>query len=107
MFKNIYHNCLCTTAVNRMLCGGGQVLSFESKKPAAAAAQPEYELSIEMTTGMSAPPIDMIKCQPNTSAITVINTKSKTWITFPKMILAILTYGGQLMLPKKTFNRNF
>ena len=29
-----------------------------------AAAQPEYELSIEMTTGISAPPIGIIKRKP-------------------------------------------
>ena len=33
-------------------------------KPIAAAAQPEYELSIDTTTGMSAPPIPMIRCHP-------------------------------------------
>ena len=31
--------------------------SFASMKPAAAAAQPEYELSSDTTTGMSAPPM--------------------------------------------------
>ena len=31
--------------------------SFPSIKPVAAAAHPEYELSIETTTGISAPPI--------------------------------------------------
>ena len=32
-----------------------------------AAAQPEYELSIEMTTGMSPPPMAMTRCNPSTS----------------------------------------
>jgi len=47
-----------------------------SVKPMPAAAQPEYELSIEITTGMSAPPIGMIKSAPSTSASTVISQKS-------------------------------
>ena len=33
-------------------------------KPKAAAAQPEYEFSIETTTGMSAPPIGIINRKP-------------------------------------------
>ena len=33
-------------------------------KPAAAAAQPEYELSIDTTTGMSPPPIAATRCRP-------------------------------------------
>ena len=40
-----------------------------SVKPMPAAAQPEYELSIEITTGMSAPPIGMMISAPNTKAI--------------------------------------
>ena len=31
-------------------------MGFPSEKPMPAAAQPEYEFSIEMTTGISAPP---------------------------------------------------
>src|SRR5262249_60095065 len=31
-----------------------------SEKPMPAAAQPEYELSMEITTGMSAPPIGIM-----------------------------------------------
>jgi len=38
-----------------------------SVKPMPAAAQPEYELSIDTTTGMSAPPIGMISVTPTTS----------------------------------------
>ena len=41
-------------------------------KPIAAAAQPEYEFSIETTTGMSAPPIPRMRWQPNAPAINVI-----------------------------------
>src|SRR5664280_3918244 len=46
--------------------------SLLSMKPAAAAAHPEYELSIEMTTGMSPPPMDATRCQPSARAITVM-----------------------------------
>ena len=44
-----------------------------SVKPMPAAAQPEYELSIETTTGMSAPPIGMIISTPSASATMVIS----------------------------------
>ena len=37
---------------------------FSKVKPIPAAAQPEYELSIEITTGISAPPIGIIKRKP-------------------------------------------
>ena len=37
---------------------------FSKVKPIPAAAQPEYELSIEITTGISAPPIGMISKKP-------------------------------------------
>src|SRR5262245_39298222 len=43
-----------------------------SVKPMPAAAQPEYELSIDMTTGMSAPPIGMMMRMPNSRAAAVI-----------------------------------
>ena len=43
-----------------------------SMKPAAAAAHPEYELSIETTTGMSPPPIAATRCRPSSSAMTVM-----------------------------------
>ena len=46
--------------------------SLPSMKPAAAAAHPEYELSIETTTGMSPPPIEATRCQPNARAIAVM-----------------------------------
>ena len=41
-----------------------------------AAAQPEYELSIEITTGMSAPPIGMMISTPNRSAAAVMAQNS-------------------------------
>src|SRR5579864_6249911 len=44
-----------------------------SEKPIPAAAQPEYELSIETTTGMSAPPIGMMIRMPSASATMVIS----------------------------------
>src|SRR5690625_7078743 len=37
---------------------------FPRTKPAIDAASPEYELSSEMTTGMSAPPIGMTVATP-------------------------------------------
>ena len=37
---------------------------FSKVKPIPAAAQPEYELSIEITTGISAPPIGIINKNP-------------------------------------------
>ena len=40
---------------------------FPSVNPMPQAAQPEYEFSIEMTTGMSAPPIGTISRNPNSS----------------------------------------
>src|SRR4029079_11761351 len=43
-----------------------------SVKPMPAAAQPEYELSIEITTGMSAPPIGMMINTPRASDTSVI-----------------------------------
>jgi len=47
-----------------------------SVKPMPAAAQPEYEFSIEITTGMSAPPIGTMISPPNTSAMTTMAQKS-------------------------------
>ncbi|VVE56582.1 hypothetical protein PCO31111_05132 [Pandoraea communis] len=43
-----------------------------SEKPMPAAAQPEYEFSIDTTTGMSAPPIGMMMSTPSTKAMAVI-----------------------------------
>src|SRR6202011_4839875 len=43
-----------------------------SEKPMPAAAQPEYELSIDTTTGMSAPPIGMMISTPNANATSVM-----------------------------------
>tara|TARA_B100000963_G_C22454866_1_gene592875 strand:+ start:651 stop:869 length:219 start_codon:yes stop_codon:yes gene_type:complete len=37
---------------------------FSKVKPIPAAAHPEYEFSIEITTGISAPPIGMINKNP-------------------------------------------
>ena len=49
---------------------------FSKVKPIPAAAQPEYELSIEITTGISAPPIGMIIKKPIKKE-TAINTQNK------------------------------
>ena len=46
--------------------------SLPNMNPAAEAAQPEYEFSIETTTGISPPPIAMTKIIPMTAAIAVI-----------------------------------
>ena len=43
-------------------------------KPAAAAANPEYEFSKAITTGMSAPPIEITSSTPNPRARNVIGT---------------------------------
>ena len=47
-----------------------------SVKPMPAAAQPEYELSMEMTTGMSAPPMGMMSRMPMVSDKATITQKS-------------------------------
>jgi hypothetical protein len=47
-----------------------------SVKPMPAAAQPEYELSIEITTGMSAPPIGMMIRTPSASESATISQNS-------------------------------
>ena len=41
---------------------------FMRTNPVAAAAIPEYELSNEITTGISAPPIGMVSVTPKTAA---------------------------------------
>tara|TARA_B100000678_G_C17735774_1_gene312560 strand:+ start:262 stop:480 length:219 start_codon:yes stop_codon:yes gene_type:complete len=48
---------------------------FSKVKPIPAAAQPEYEFNIEITTGMSAPPIGIINKNPikNEMAIKIQN----------------------------------
>ncbi len=43
-----------------------------SERPMPATAQPEYELSIETNTGMSAPPIGMVMSTPSANAMTVM-----------------------------------
>ena len=49
---------------------------FSKVKPIPAAAQPEYELSIEITTGMSAPPIGIIKRKPIKRKLPVMPKKN-------------------------------
>ena len=44
---------------------------FSKVKPIPAAAQPEYEFNIEITTGISAPPIGIINKIPNKKDIKV------------------------------------
>ncbi len=50
--------------------------SLLSMKPAAAAAQPEYEFSIDTTTGMSPPPMEATRCRPSARAMTVMRMSS-------------------------------
>ena len=77
---------------------GDDQRGFCSAKPMPAAAQPEYELSIEITTGMSAPPIGTIRRKPianassvisqNTNALPVaMNTTSRSRIAAPSPAL--------------------
>ena len=42
---------------------------FSSVNPIPAAAQPEYEFNIEITTGISAPPIGIINNTPTKKEI--------------------------------------
>ena len=51
---------------------------LDSTKPVAAAARPVKELSSEITTGMSAPPIGSTAATPISSAITHIG-KNSDW----------------------------
>ena len=44
---------------------------FSKVKPIPAAAQPDYELSIEITTGISAPPIGIINKTPTKKEIII------------------------------------
>ena len=45
---------------------------FSSVKPMPAAAYPEYEFSIDITTGISAPPIGIISKTPKMNEIKII-----------------------------------
>ena len=48
---------------------------FSKVKPIPAAAQPEYEFNIEITTGISAPPIGIISKTPTKKEINTIDQK--------------------------------
>ena len=48
---------------------------FSKVKPIPAAAQPEYELSIDITTGISAPPIGIISNTPTKNDTVIIVQK--------------------------------
>jgi len=48
---------------------------FSKVKPIPAAAHPEYEFSIDITTGISAPPIGIINKSPNKKDISIILQK--------------------------------
>ena len=45
---------------------------FSKVNPIPAAAHPEYEFNIEITTGISAPPIGIISKTPTKNEITII-----------------------------------
>src|SRR6056300_1380502 len=54
---------------------------FSKVKPIPAAAQPEYEFSIEITTGISAPPIGIINKKPIKKETTNnIQNKFEDWV---------------------------
>ena len=54
---------------------------FSRVKPMPAAAQPDYELSIEITTGMSAPPIGIINKKPiKKDTASKIQNKFEDWV---------------------------
>src|SRR3984885_3453872 len=63
------------------------------EKPIPAAAQPEYEFSIDTTTGISAPPIGMMISTPSANAMTVMMMNgSHAWVRkkmIPKPTIAI------------------
>tara|TARA_B100000282_G_C31513208_1_gene390361 strand:+ start:454 stop:672 length:219 start_codon:yes stop_codon:yes gene_type:complete len=46
---------------------------FSRVNPIPAAAQPEYEFNIDITTGMSAPPIGIISNTPKRKEINTID----------------------------------
>tara|TARA_B100000767_G_scaffold126356_1_gene120453 strand:+ start:326 stop:562 length:237 start_codon:yes stop_codon:yes gene_type:complete len=58
---------------------------FSNVKPIPAAAQPEYEFSIDITTGISAPPIGIINKNPIRKEIPN-NTQNKfeDWVEHKK-----------------------
>src|SRR5262245_566693 len=60
---------------------------FSSVKPMPAAAQPEYEFSIETTTGMSAPPIGMMRVTPRTMARMVMT--QKVHVAAPRLVTSM------------------
>jgi len=76
-----------------------------SVKPMPAAAQPEYELSIDTTTGMSAPPIGMISVTPSTRAMATMARKaacaSVTKYTTPKPTIAMASTRFSRCWPAK------
>ncbi|VVE90616.1 hypothetical protein PBR20603_04602 [Pandoraea bronchicola] len=77
-----------------------------SEKPMPAAAQPEYEFSIDTTTGMSAPPIGMMMSTPSTKAMAVMMTNGvqlcETKNAPPKPSIAIANARFTMCWPLKT-----
>ena len=67
--------------------------SLLSMKPAAAAAQPEYELSIETTTGMSPPPMAATMWKPSRKpmrAIAMTSAHPSTGVCSPTATKTII-----------------
>lgn len=59
----------------------------------AQRAHPEYELSTVMTTGMSAPPIDAVKCKPKTEDIMTATPRLVT-LTISELISILFASEG-------------
>mmetsp|Transcript_32365 Transcript_32365/g.70947 ORF Transcript_32365/g.70947 Transcript_32365/m.70947 type:complete len:211 (+) Transcript_32365:981-1613(+) len=53
---------------------------FSSMKPSAHSAQPEYELRTVITTGMSAPPMEAVMCQPRPPESTLMPASAATLV---------------------------
>src|ERR1700730_17799345 len=80
-----------------------------------AAAHPEYELSIEITTGMSAPPIGMMMSTPKAKAAKASSQKArwlsaradKTISTMMASAMALaMEWGGERMMSAPLMRRD-
>src|SRR6476620_10219736 len=70
-----------------------------SVKPMPAAAQPEYELSIEITTGMSAPPIGMMISTPNRKDASASSQNARCFsLTANQMISATIAMASARLM---------
>src|SRR5689334_14376490 len=73
--------------------------SLLSRKPDAAAAQPEKLFSIDTTTGMSPPPMDATMCHPRNNArtVTAISNDNCGVMTYQTFSAAKATSEPRLM----------